>query len=115
MKIIHYTTPGKTFDGDNVKGVTGRVVIGKDDGAANFCMRTFTLAPGGFTPKHTHEWEHEIFIHSGKGAVFCDGTFKEVAAGNVIFVPGMEEHQLKNMGEEDFTFVCLIPAGAPEL
>ena len=34
MKIVsHYSnTPSREFDGDIVKGVTGRVVIGKDDG-----------------------------------------------------------------------------------
>jgi quercetin dioxygenase-like cupin family protein len=33
----------------------------------------------------------------------------------VVFIPGNEEHQLKNAGDELFTFVCVIPAGAPEL
>ncbi|PID55555.1 cupin, partial [candidate division KSB3 bacterium] len=26
-----------------------------------------------------------------------------------------EEHQLKNEGDEDFTFVCLIPSGVDEI
>ncbi len=71
MKIrSHYSsTPFQEFEGDAVHGVTGRVVIGKDDGAANFCMRIFTLAPGGYTPRHSHDWEHEILIHEGHGQV----------------------------------------------
>ena len=59
MKVINYAeAPAKTFDNDVAKGVTGRVVIGKADKADNFCMRVFTLAPGGHTPRHSHEWEH---------------------------------------------------------
>ena len=70
MKIIHYSdAEPKHFDADAVKGVTGRVVIGKDDGANNFCMRFFEVAEGGYSPKHSHKWEHEIVIHSGKGEV----------------------------------------------
>ena len=116
MKVVHYSdTESQSFNGDIVKNVTGRVVIGKDDGAPNFCMRVFTIAADGFTPKHSHEWEHEIFVHSGKGQVFRDGQWHDVQAGSVIFIPGNEEHQLKNTTDEDFTFVCLIPSGVAEL
>jgi quercetin dioxygenase-like cupin family protein len=116
MKVVHYSdTESQSFNGDIVKNVTGRVVIGKDDGAPNFCMRVFTIGADGFTPKHSHEWEHEIFVHSGKGQLFSNGQWLDVEAGSVIFIPGGEEHQLKNAANEDFTFICLIPSGAAEL
>ena len=116
MKLIHYTeADAQTFEGDIVKGVTGRIVIGKADMANNFCMRTFTVEPGGFTPKHTHKWEHEIFIHQGSGKLFKEGDYVDVKPGDVIFIPGNEEHQFKNDSSEPFTFVCLVPKGAPEL
>jgi len=116
MKIVHYSREeSKSFDGGAARGVKGRVVVGKADGAPNFCMRVFELAPGGHTPRHVHEWEHEIFVHGGRGAVFHDGEWTPVAPGDAVFVPPGEEHQLKNAGEETFTFVCLIPSGAPEL
>jgi mannose-6-phosphate isomerase-like protein (cupin superfamily) len=34
---------------------------------------------------------------------------------NVIFIPGGEEHQLRNDGNEILTFVCVIPTGVPEM
>ena len=59
MKIIHYSeAEGRDF-GSPAKDVIGRVVVGKADGADNFCMRIFELAPGGYTPRHAHPWEHE--------------------------------------------------------
>ncbi len=116
MKVVHYSeTESKSFNGDNVKNVNGRVVIGKDDGAANFCMRVFTVGTEGYTPRHSHEWEHEIFIHSGRGQVFRKGEWADIEAGNVLFIPGNEEHQLRNNGDGDFVFVCLIPSGVAEL
>ena len=116
MKVVDYKeTPAQSFNGEIVKNVTGRVVIGKDDGAPNFCMRVFTIGAEGFTPRHSHDWEHEIFIHSGQGQVFKEGEWHNVTAGTAIFVPGNEEHQLRNTGTEDFTFICLIPKGVAEL
>ncbi|MEE4166462.1 MAG: cupin domain-containing protein [Desulfocapsaceae bacterium] len=117
MKIVsHYSsTPFQEFEGDVVHGVTGRVVIGKDDGAANFCMRIFTLAPGGFTPRHSHEWEHEILIHEGAGQVNRDNEWVDVSSGSVVFIPGNEEHQFRNNSDANLVFACLIPKGAPEL
>ncbi len=116
MKVMHYSEiESKKFEADGVKGVTGRVVIGEADGAENFCMRIFKLEAGGFSPRHSHEWEHEIFVHSGNGEVFRDGGWTPVTAGNIIFIPGNEEHQIRNNGSDTFVFVCLIPSGAPEL
>ena len=117
MKILdHYQqVPGQCFENDAVKGVTGRVVIGKDDGAAHFCMRIFTLSPGGNTPQHSHEWEHEVLIHEGKGALFADGKWVEVQRGSVVFIPGGEEHQFRNNSDQDLIFACLIPEGVAEL
>lgn len=116
MKIIEYTdAPTHHYESETAKGVTGRVVIGKKDCAENFCMRVFTINPGGFTPRHAHPWEHEIFVHSGKGQVFKDGEWQAVTSGTVVFIPAGEEHQLMNAGAEDFTFICLIPSGVQEI
>ncbi|MBU2510306.1 cupin domain-containing protein [bacterium] len=116
MKVLNYREQeSKQFEGDFVKGVTGRVLIGKNDGADHFCMRVFEVEEGGFSPKHSHDWEHEIFFHAGKGEVFISGEFTPVSAGSVAFIPGNLEHQIRNTGNETLVFVCLIPSGAPEI
>lgn len=116
MKILNYQdSPTHKYDSEAAKGVTGRVVIGKEDQADNFCMRIFTVEPGGFTLRHTHDWEHEVFVHSGKGQVYQKEEWRDIQGGTVVFIPGNEEHQIKNRGDEDFVFVCLVPSGAPEI
>ncbi|MEE9912191.1 MAG: cupin domain-containing protein [Deltaproteobacteria bacterium] len=116
MKIIHYSSvPPIAFDNDLAKSVTGRVLIGKNDGADHFCMRFFEIAPGGHTPRHAHDWEHEIFIHAGGGEILNRGKWHPLQAGNGVFVPANEEHQIRNTGGAPLAFICLIPSGAPEL
>lgn len=78
-------------------------------------MRVFEIAAGGNSPRHSHDWEHEVFVHSGEGEFYGNGKWNPVTAGNVVFIPGNEEHQIRNIGTEKLIFVCLIPSGAPEL
>ncbi len=116
MKIIRYTDVQATHYGSGAaKGIAARVVIGKSDGAHNFCMRVFEIAPGGHTPRHAHAWEHEMFVHSGAGEGYGHGRWHPMESGNVVFIPGNEEHQMRNPGQESFVVVCLVPAFAPEL
>jgi quercetin dioxygenase-like cupin family protein len=116
MKISHYKEAEvKTYLANAPEGVTGRVVIGKDDGAKNFCMRVFELEPGAYTGRHAHDWEHEVFVHSGSGSILRDGQWVPFAMGSAILIPGGEEHQLRNDGSELLTFVCVIPTGVPEM
>ncbi len=116
MKITHYTTiPATRFSGELVKNVEGCVAIGKADGADNFCMRVFRIEPQGFTPKHSHSWEHEVFIYTGDGKVFCDGKWHKISSGYIVFIPPGKEHQFINESSEDLVFICLIPAGINEL
>jgi quercetin dioxygenase-like cupin family protein len=116
MKILKYSEVKPThFESEQAKGVTGRVVVGKKDGASNFCMRVFEISAGGNTPKHSHDWEHEMFVHSGEGEIYGNGQWNPVKSGNAIFVPSNEEHQIRNRSKKLLVVVCLIPSKAPEL
>ncbi|MFZ5427118.1 MAG: cupin domain-containing protein [Thermodesulfobacteriota bacterium] len=116
MELKQYAdVNGVTFDDGAARGVRGRVLIGIGDGAPNFCMRLFEIEPGGYTPRHSHEWEHEMFFHSGEGEVFGGGSWQPVKPGSVVFVKSGEEHQTRNTGNIPLVVVCLVPSHAPEL
>lgn len=116
MKVTHYKEIlPVTMNNEMVKDVAGRVLIGQEDGAPNFCMRLFEMGPDGFTPKHSHDWEHEIFVHAGNGEVWMDGKWHPLSPGSAVFVPPNVEHQLRNPSANLFTFICLVPPKAPEL
>lgn len=95
---------------EGAAGAKMRMLIGPDEGAGNFHMRHFEVAPGGHTPHHSHDFEHEILILSGVGIAKSDSGDKPIKAGDVIFVPANEMHQFLNMGGEPLKFICLIPA-----
>jgi quercetin dioxygenase-like cupin family protein len=116
MKILPYTEMNATYiENDKAKGVAARVVIGKNDGATNFFMRVFEISAGGYTPRHSHDWEHEMFVHSGAGEIYCNGRWNPVIAGSIAFIPGNEEHQVRNPGTGLLVLACLVPSKAPEL
>ena len=94
---------------DQADGVTMRVVIGPDQGAPNFVMRVFEVAPGGHTPRHQHEFEHEIFFHTGTGEVFYEDETTPVGPGYTAYVAPWAWHQIRNTGEEPLVFACLVP------
>jgi len=92
-----------------IKDIKVRWLISKKDGAENFAMRLFEVLPGGYSPLHQHDWEHEVFILEGKG-ITRDKTHEEsFKKGDVFFVPSMEWHQFVNTGTETLKFLCLIP------
>ena len=114
-KIEYQKADSVEINNDIAEGITARVVIGKANGAGNFCMRVFEVAPGGHTPKHAHAWEHEMFVHSGAGEIFGNQKWNSFKAGDVVLMPGNEDHQIRNSGSETLIFVCLVPSSAPEL
>ncbi|MCP4021421.1 MAG: cupin domain-containing protein [Desulfobacteraceae bacterium] len=116
MKVTHIKDIlPVSMDNDQVKNVNGRLLVGKEDGATNFCMRYFEIEKQGHTPMHTHDWEHEIFVHSGTGEVFIEGKWHPLTQGSAALVPSGVEHQFRNISDEVFIFLCMIPSGAPEL
>ena len=108
MKIQPYErTEAEPAEG--IPGVSVRWVISEKDGAPNFAMRVFDVAPGAASPFHQHPWEHEVFILQGKGAVKSATGENPVEAGYVVFVKPNEQHQFVNKGDSVLRFICLIP------
>ena len=106
MKISSYED---TEPVEELPGVVKREVINADDGARNYCMRVFEVEPGSSTPSHSHAWEHEVYVLSGKGMVKGEQGEVEIEKDNVVFVPPDEHHYFMNNGNEILRFICVIP------
>lgn len=72
-------------------------------------MRIFEMEAGGYSPFHSHHWEYEVFILEGEGPAISEKVQRRFRAGDVIFIPPDEKHQLKNNGENTVKFLCLVP------
>jgi quercetin dioxygenase-like cupin family protein len=102
--------PAKKVEMDGAKDCKVQLAVTPRDGAPNFAMRIFEIAPGGHTPLHHHPYEHEIFVMEGAGTVWRDGKDVPLKHGDVLYIPADEQHQFKNAGASPFKFLCLIPA-----
>jgi len=108
MKVQHYTdTPSAAVE--EAPGVSVRWVISDKDGAPNFAMRVFDVAPGASTPYHQHPWEHEVFILQGQGVVKGEKQNRPFSEHFVVYIAPNEMHQFVNQGEGVLRFLCLIP------
>jgi quercetin dioxygenase-like cupin family protein len=102
--------PARPVTMEGVQGATMRMLIGPDEGAPTFHMRCFEVAPGGHTPHHQHDYEHEILILQGQGIARSKGGDIAIKPGTAIFVPANERHQFVNNSAQTLRFICLIPA-----
>ncbi len=93
------------------KGATMSIMIGQEHNAPHFALRSIAVEPGGHTPKHQHDYEHEVFVVSGVGSVLLEGQYHPIKAGDTILVPANELHQftVDQQANEPFRFLCLVP------
>ena len=108
MKIFRYRAVKAKDADEGASRLSVRWLITKEMGAENFAMRLFEMEPGGYSPLHSHPWEHEVFILEGEGVVVGEEE-RKFRAGDVMFIPSNEKHQLKNNGEKTVKFLCLVP------
>jgi len=109
MTVKHWCdVPAQEVE-EGARGTRIRWLLRGEDGATNFAMRHFEIAPGGHTPHHAHPWEHEVFVLSGHGKVVGPQGERALGPGSVVLVPADEEHHFANDGPEAFTMLCLIP------
>ena len=94
---------------EGAEGVKVRRLISDPDGAEHFALRQFELEPGGHTPLHTHDWEHEIYVLDGQGIIQYEGQEYPLTSGNVLLVPANTQHQFRNTGQPPFRFLCIVP------
>lgn len=109
MKHFHYTEVENQDVPEPAEKVKIRWLINEKTGAPNFAMRRFEVAPGGSTPYHTHDWEHEVYVLEGDAVVVSKDGETAIDSGSVILVEPNEEHNFKNTGDKTLVFLCLIP------
>jgi quercetin dioxygenase-like cupin family protein len=93
---------------------TIQVLISAQEGP-HFAMRRFVMQPGGGMPNHTNTLEHEQYVLRGHARIGIGAEEFEAKAGDVVFIPEGVPHWYRNIGEEDFEFLCIIPNKPDEI
>ena len=117
MGIIHKQKAGAPiYDWDGVSvyrynsnDATKQVLIGREDGANNFEVRVFTIPVGGASSLDEHAHDHGVVVMHGRARVMLGDAYDEVQAGDVVYIPSWERHQFVTLGDEPFSFLCIIP------
>jgi quercetin dioxygenase-like cupin family protein len=91
------------------QGVRIKWLLDKSVGTPTFMMRHFRVEPGGHTPRHKHEWEHEVFVLEGKGFVRHEDREYPLNPGDAVFIPPNQVHQFRNTESTHLRFLCLVP------
>lgn len=86
--------------------VSRRVLFESDQ--AEFQVRYFELAPGGYTSHEKHEHEHCVVVLRGVGKVLLDDAWHEIGPGDVVHVMPNQPHQFVNNSEGPFGIVCTV-------
>jgi quercetin dioxygenase-like cupin family protein len=102
-------TPDATVTEEGAKGVKIKWLINKENGAPTFLMRHFTVDAGGFTPFHSHDWEHEVYVLEGSGKVRYEDREEKIAPGDAILIPPNRRHQFQASPDKGLKFLCMVP------
>ncbi len=113
MKVKHYESVSQQpVDMEGAEGCQVRWLVGEPEGAPNFAMRQFEVGVGGHTPRHSHPYEHEVFVLDGQGVVVEGDQEHPLQQGDVVYVRPDEVHQFRNTGQTPLKFLCLVPNSA---
>ena len=94
---------------EGAKNISVRRLIREDSDAPNFYMRFFEIEPGGYSPFHSHPFEHEVYVVEGKGQINTEDKPITLEKGSFALVVPGEKHQFVNRGHSSFKFLCMIP------
>ena len=89
---------------------------GADKDSPDYGLRFFTVGPGGNIPIHNHFYYQTMYMLSGELSVASHNpktdekvNEKTVGCNDLIFVPSMEPHSMRNLSDtEPATFLCCI-------
>jgi quercetin dioxygenase-like cupin family protein len=91
-------------------GVSMKMLLSPDE-SPNFAMRNFIIEAGGHMPLHTNTVEHEQYVLSGRARVIIGDKTIEAGVGDVLLIPAGVPHSYETLGEEAYSFLCLVPKG----
>ena len=112
MYIVNAQEAGRSaVTNEGAKDVQVQWFLDESRGAPNFALRRFIIAPGGYTPRHTHDWEHEVYVLRGEGVLVTDECEVPLEADQAILILPNEEHQFRCTGADNLEMLCIVPNG----
>jgi mannose-6-phosphate isomerase-like protein (cupin superfamily) len=73
-------------------------------------LRSFEVAPGGWTTLERHEHVHAVMVIRGRGRCLVGERAYDLALNFLVSVPPMTWHQFQAAADEPLGFLCLVTA-----
>lgn len=73
-------------------------------------LRYFEMAPGGYSTLERHEHVHAVMIHRGHGRCLVGSLVRDVAPGDLVFIPPLTWHQFRAPEHAPMGFLCMVNA-----
>lgn len=87
----------------------------KEDITVRYSLAHARVRPGDTTLLHSLKTTEVYYILEGKGEMHIDEETEKVYPGQVVYIPPHSKQQVKNTGEKDLVFLCIVdPAWKPE-
>jgi len=90
--------------------ITRRVLVGNCGESANFHLRYFEIAPGGFSSLEQHRHEHVVICIRGRGRVKAGSRKYTIRILDTVYLAPDTVHQFSNSFDEPFGFLCIVNA-----
>jgi len=105
--------PVLALDEEGAQGVTMKWITADNlDASPHFCIREMSIQQGGYTARHDHSWEHQLFILEGKGRILKSGRDDavELVQGHTVRIPPRTPHQVFSDQGTGLKYLDIIPS-----
>ncbi|MCL5045991.1 MAG: cupin domain-containing protein [Actinobacteria bacterium] len=96
-------------EGNDWGGIVRQVVAGHSEQTA-FHLRYFEIAPGGNSSLEKHVHSHVVVGVRGEGKVIVGAECWDLGFLDTIYISPDTPHQLVNVSDKPFGFLCLVDA-----
>ena len=90
------------------RDVTRQVLFSDPAMAAEW--RYFEVGSDGHTTLERHEHVHAVMVHRGRGRCLVGTEIRDIAVGDLVFIPALTWHQFRAARDEPLGFLCLVNA-----
>ena len=66
------------------------------------------VKPGEITYPHQLKTSEVYYILQGEGLMYIDDETKDVSKGQAIYISPMAKQKIKNIGNDDLIFLCIV-------
>lgn len=69
------------------------------------------MKPGQEIITHTHHGNHTWMVMEGKGELLSGGKAQTITVGQIVIVPALEDHGIRNSSQENLVIASITAQG----